>query len=263
LSCVGACVGTTDATGLASVMVTGTAVGAVTLSAREMSGGATVSLTLMDAAPVRAVVVGPVSYVAAGAAVGWSVSLTATQDGVAVAGAAVMWTGGAGLGVGASQGVTDAAGAASVLVQTTGLAGGTSGVVTGCVWSTVCASVAAYGVDASLWRVGVQSGLGQSVLYTAELAPVVLVVTDVAGHPLLGAAVTVYQTVDAWEGVCAGQGRCAAAPVIASSQSAGVSDASGLVVVTPLQVAGVAEVVNVAAVTGTQGFVGVVLEKVP
>ena len=263
LSCVGACVGTTDATGLASVMVTGTAVGAVTLSAREMSGGATVSLTLMDAAPVRAVVVGPVSYVAAGAAVGWSVSLTATQDGVAVAGAAVMWTGGTGLGVGASQGVTDGSGDASIAVQTTGLPGGTSGMVMGCVWSTVCASVAAYGVDASLWRVGVQSGLGQSVLYTAELAPVVLVVTDVAGHPLLGAAVTVYQTVDAWEGVCAGQGRCAAAPVIASSQSAGVSDASGLVVVTPLQVAGVAEVVNVAAVTGTQGFVGVVLEKVP
>ena len=194
---------------------------------------------------------------------GWSVSLTATQDGVAVAGVGVTWSGGAGLGVGASQGVTDAAGDASVAVQTTGVGGGTSGVLTGCVWSTVCASVVAYGVDASLWRVGVQSGAGQSVLYTAALAPVVLLVTDVAGHPLLGAAVAVYQTVDAWEGVCPGQGRCAAAPVIASSQSAGVSDGIGLVVVTPLQVAGVPEVVNVAAVTGTQGFVGVGLEKVP
>ena len=263
LSCGGSCGLTTDATGLAEVMVTGTAVGVVTLSATETSGGAMVSVTLSDANPVRAVVVGPMRYVAAGAAVGWSVSLTATQDGVAVAGAGVTWTGGAGLVVGASQGVTDASGNASVAVQTAGLAGGTSGVVTGCVWSTVCASVAAYGVDASLWRVGVQSGAGQSVLFTAGLAPVVLLVTDVAGHPLLGAPVQIYQTVDAWEGVCAVQGRCAAAPVIASSQSSGVSDGSGLVVVTPLQVAGVPEVVNVAAVAGTQGFVGVALAKVP
>ena len=254
------CSMTTDATGLAQSAVTGSSAGVVVLSATEMSGGATISVTLNDADPLRVVTaVGVSRYLAAGAAVGWSVPVLATQDGVAAAGAVVVWSATAGLALGSLQGVTNVTGTASVAVQTVGLAGGTQGVVTGCAWTTVCAGSVVYGVAAPLWTIGVASGAGQTVGSAATLGPVVLLVSDGAGHPLIGAPVQVYQTVDAWEGACPVQGPCPAAPVLAAATSAGVSDANGMLTVTPLQVAGVPQVVNIAAATGTQGFVAVAL----
>jgi len=248
------CVVSTDAMGLAQSSVSGVAVGTVVLRATEVSGGATVSVTLADADPVRVVTAaGGARYLAAGAAVSWSDGVAATQDGVAAGGVGVSWSG-TGVVLGTPQGITDSSGMASVAVQTSGLVGGTQAVVTGCVWVTVCASSTAYGVGAPLWTVAVQS---------ATLSEVVLLVTDGAGHPLQGAAVQVYQTVSAWEGTCVVGGRCAAAPVLAKGVTAGTSDASGLVVVAPMVVAGVPQVVNVAAATGTQGFVTVALVKGP
>jgi hypothetical protein len=95
------------------------------------------------------------------------------------------------------------------------------------------------------------------------LAPVLLGVTDSAGHALQGAAVSVYQTADGWEGACPVPGQCAASPVLASTQSSAISDSSGSVTVTPLEVPGLPQVVNIAAVTGTQGFVTVSLPVTP
>ena len=250
----GSCVVTADAMGLVESSVSGTAVGVVVLRATEVSGGASVSVTLADVDPVRVVAaVSGARYLAAGAAVSWSDSVVATQDGVAAGGVGVSWSG-TGLALGTSQGVTDSTGTASVAVQTTGLVGGSQAVVTGCAWGTVCASSTAYGIAAPLWTVAVQS---------ATLSSVVLLVTDGAGHPLQGAAVQVYQTVSAWEGACAARGRCAAAPVLAKGVAAGNSDANGLMVVTPMVVPGVPQVVNLAAATGTQGFVTVALVKGP
>jgi hypothetical protein len=251
-ACGGAssCVVTTDSTGLAQSLVSGTAVGVVVLRATEVSGGATVSVTLADVDPVRVVTTNAgARYLAADAAVGWSDLVVATQDGVAVSGVGVSWS-----GMVTSQGLTDSSGTASVSVLTSGLAGGSQAVVTGCAWVTVCASSTAYGIAPPLWTIAVQS---------ATLSSVVLLVTDGAGHPLQGAAVQVYQTVDAWEGVCAARGPCAAAPVLAKGVTTGTSDANGLVVVTPMLVPGVPQVVNLAAATGTQGFVMVALVKGP
>jgi len=250
----GSCVLSADSTGLVQSSVSGTAVGVVVLRAMEVSGGATVSVTLADVDPVRVVAAtSGARYLAAGAAVSWSDGVVATQDGLAAGGVGVSWSG-TGVVLGAPLGITDSSGAASVSVQTSGLAGGTQTVVTGCVWVTVCASSTAYGIAAPLWTIAVQS---------ATLSEVVLLVTDGSGHPLQGAAVQVYKTVDAWEGACAARGPCAAAPVLAKGVSAGTSDANGLVVVTPMVVSGVPQVVNLAAATGTQGFVTVALVKGP
>jgi len=249
---VSSCVVSADSTGLAQSSVSGMAVGVVVLRATEVSGEATVSVTLADVDPVRVVTaMSGARYLAAGAAVGWSDSIVATQDGVATSGVGVSWSG-TGLVLGAPQGITDSTGMASVAVQTSGLAGGTQAVVTGCVWVTVCASSTAYGIAPPLWTIAVQS---------ATLSSVVLLVTDGAGHPLQGAAVQVYQTVSAWEGACAATGPCAAAPVLAKGVTAGTSDANGLVMVTPLVGPGVPQVVNLAAATGTQGFVTVALRR--
>jgi hypothetical protein len=135
--------------------------------------------------------------------------------------------------------------------------------VTGCAWSGLCASWTLTAVDSSQWRIAVSGGAGQSVSAGTALAAVTMGVTDTAGHALQGAAVSVYQTTDGWEGTCATPDRCASSPVLTSSESTAVSDASGNVTVTPLEVPGLPQVVNIAAVTGTQGFVSLSLPVTP
>jgi hypothetical protein len=258
------CIVTTDTTGLAQTAVTGTAIGVAVLTATEMSGGANVSVTIIDANPIRAVTAAsPVRYVAAGASVLWTDAIAVTQDGLAVANVPVSWSTTTGLSLATSQTMTDATGTASIDVQTNALAADTTTVVTGCAWSTICASITAYGVAAPLWTAAIASGAGQSVNKTQTLTPVTLQITDGSGHPLQGATVQVYQTVDAWEGVCPAHGACPSAPVLTKATTTATSDANGNITVTPLQVPGVPQVVNLAASTGTQGFVSLSLVVAP
>ncbi len=258
------CVLSTDATGLATTNVSGLAVGSAVLTATETSGGATVSVTEQDTDPVRVVTAAASShYVAAGEAVSWNVSVATTQDGLAAVGAPVSWSATGGLLLSASQSVTDTTGTATAVAQTNGLTAGAQAEVTGCGWTALCASTKAYGVAPPQWTITVSSGAGQSVKSTAKLGMVTLLVTDGAGHPLQGAPVNVYQTVDAWEGACPAQGPCPAAPLLASGTTTTPSDTNGLVTVTPLQVSGVPQVVNLAASTGTQGFVTLTLTVKP
>ena len=141
---------------------------------------------------------------------------------------------------------------------------GSTNVVTGCAWVSVCANWTAYGVAASQWVIAISSGGAQSLVVGATPVAVKLLVTDNAGHALPGATVNFYQTVYAWEGVCALRGACASAPVLMTAQSSAVSDGSGMVQVTPVEVPGVAQVVRIAAATGTQGFaVATVMVRAP
>jgi hypothetical protein len=257
------CTVTSNAAGIATTTVTGTAAGAVTLRATEMSGGVSVQVALTDADPVRSVVMSSATvYAAAGATLSLPLSVNTVQDGLAASGVTVAWTVSSGLSLSAGSTVTASSGAAAVTVYDNALGTGTA-TVQGCAWTTVCAKWSLVSVAASQWTPGVVSGAGQSVQYGSMLQPVVMRVTDTAGHALAGATVTVAQTVTAWEGVCPAQGRCPSAPVLASNQTSAVTDASGLVTVTPLQVSGVPQVVNVAFATGTTGFVSMALVKTP
>jgi hypothetical protein len=266
-SCAGAtsCSGTTDATGLAQQQLVGTAAGSAMVSATETSGGASVQASLMDTDPVRSVTIGAATqYLAAGASGNWSISLIATQDGAAAAGVPVAWsTAAAGFALTPAASATGGDGSATVAVQVSNIGGGSTNVVSGCVWTTVCATWTVFGVAPPQWTIAVASGDAQSVSTGATLGTVTLLVTDGAGHPLPGAAVNVYQTSYAWEGACPSDGPCAAAPVLATAQSSAVSDANGLVQVTPLQVPSVAQTVKIAASTGTQGFATAGLEVTP
>jgi hypothetical protein len=132
-----------------------------------------------------------------------------------------------------------------------------------CAWGTVCASFAAVGVDPAGWRVVVVSGAGQTVAAGTAFAPVVVMVTDASGDPVVGAGVAVHQTVSAAEMACPARGRCPIAPVLAASSATAVSDANGLVSVAPVQIAGVGEVTNVAVAAGAQGFVALSVAQAP
>jgi hypothetical protein len=231
----------------------------VTVSATVVNGGASLQITLNDAATVQTVNVtgGPV-YLAAGAGGQWTATLTAMQNGGAAGGAAVTWSTTGGLTASGAS-ATNAQGVALAQVQVQGIAGGAVDVLTGCAWGTVCGSWTLYGVDASMWSVTAVSGAGQSVAVGAPLGAVGVMVTDGQGHPVQGASLTVHQTVYAWEGPCPAAGACAAAPVLETAVSTAISDANGMAEVTPLEVAGQPQVVKIAIASGTQGFAAVAL----
>jgi hypothetical protein len=259
------CVVETDATGLATVTVTATAFGPVALQAAAAGAVETAAFT----AVARSVTMTQaVEYIAAGATVAWTPQVSVVENGAAAAGTAVTWSSAAGMTV---SPVTSEAGT-NGLAQTAALAGplatgaqATGAQTTGqaCAWGTVCASFWAVGVDPAAWRLVVVSGAGQAVAPGATFAPVVLRVTDGEGDPVAGAAVSIYQTVDAAETACPARGPCPIAPVLAASTASAASDANGLVSVAPMQVAGVGEVTNVAAATGTQGFVALSIAQGP
>jgi hypothetical protein len=259
------CTLTTNASGIAQTSITASAAGAITLTATEQSSGASVQAAV-TAVPPPVLLISTLTaprYLAAGAAANWTFSVAAMQNGAPAAGQAVAWSAGNGISLGSASGVLDSTGSAAVTVSTTGLAGGAQATVQGCAWTTICATASAFGVDPSQWTASVTSGAGQSLQAAQTLAPVVLLVTDPAGHPVQSATVNVYQTVAAREGICPPTGRCPAAPVLATSQATVTTDAGGNVSITPLELPGIASVVRIAAVTGTQGFVSLTLSKTP
>jgi IPT/TIG domain len=250
------CVVTADSTGLAQTPLMGIAPGSVTVSGTEVSGGASVKVTIADANAVQTVTIGAAAqYLAAGGIGSWGLSLAAVQDGAAAVGVSVAWSSAAsGFTLAPAMGMTVANGTEAVVAQVGAIASGSANVVTGCAWTSVCASWTVYGVAASQWVIAVSSGGGQSVVEGVTPAVVTLLVTDGAGHALPGATVNVYQTVYAWEGACAANGVCASAPVLKTARSTAVSNGSGVVQVTPMEVSGVVQVVKIAAATGTSGF---------
>jgi hypothetical protein len=205
----------------------------------------------------------PVEYIAAGATVVWSPQVSLVENGAPAAGTAVAWSSAAGMTVSPATGAAGSNGMAQTAAVAGPLAAGAQAAGQACAWTTVCASFAAEGVDPAGWRLVLVSGAGQSVAVSAAFAPVVLRVTDAGGDPVAGAAVSIYQTVDAAEMACPARGPCPIAPVLAASNTTAVSDANGLVSVVPMQMAGVGEVTNLAVATGTQGFASLALTQGP
>ena len=149
------------------------------------------------------------------------------------------------------------------MVGANNIAANSINVVNGCVWTTVCASWTVYGVAPTQWIVATSAGANQGVSSTVSLGAVTLLVTDLAGHPLPGASVNIYQSVAGWEPPCPGLGRCPSVPVLSVAKSEAISDAGGFVTVTPLQIASQAQFVRIAASTGSQGFTALTLVKTP
>jgi hypothetical protein len=260
------CSVTTDASGHASSLVTGTQVGAVTLegTAQLSTGNKMVSAGLTVLANVRSVTAAePSTYVAAGASVAMDLDAAAVQNGSAAVGQSVLWTGAAGFTVSGGSSTTDAAGHASAQGAVGPIAAGSTATASACVWATVCAPFGATGVGASALQIAIVSGGQQAATGGAALSSVVAQVTDGSGHPVAGATVTVGQTARALDVVCPSQGRCPAAPVLATASSAVVSDLNGDVTVAPLVAPGKATMTAIAFSTGTQGFATVQVSSSP
>lgn len=258
------CTLTADAMGIVQSTVLATNAGTLTLSATELSGGASVQAVVAVVDPVRVVTTAvPEHYIAPATPGSWNMDIGATVDGLAAANAAATWSAGLGLTLVNATLLTALDGHTSATVSTTGLTTGTEATVQGCVWVTVCASMRVIAVDPAAWMVRVESGAGQSVAASGKLAPVVVLVTDSAGHPIESAQITIAQSVDAWQAVCSPTGRCPVTPVLTASRVTAATGADGRFAITPLEVAGMASLVNIAVIAGSNGFVSLSLMKTP
>ena len=251
--CVGCCLTT----------VTPLTAGAISLSAVGSAGTQVVAFTAV--ALVRtATALQASEYVAEGATVVWTPQLAVTDNSASTTGVLVNWAAMSGpIALTPSQTQVSSQGIAETVATIGPLAAGAQAAASGCAWTTICASFMAYGVAAVDLRLVVVSGAGQIVGAGSTLVPIVLQVTDTAAHPVAGAVVQIYQTVNAWEAACPVRGRCPVAPVNASSVSSNTSDANGMITVTPQQIAGTAGITNIAVATGTQGFVSLALQEQP
>jgi hypothetical protein len=160
------CTLTTDAAGVAQTYLTASAAGSITLTATEQSSGTSVQAIVNAIAappppppPVRTVVslTAPL-YLAAGAPATWTVAILATQNSAPAIGQTVVWTTTSTLTPTTASNSTDATGAAHFTVSTSGLAAGAQATIESCVWTTVCATATAFGVDPSQWTVLTVSG---------------------------------------------------------------------------------------------------------
>ncbi|SEG53946.1 IPT/TIG domain-containing protein [Bryocella elongata] len=257
------CSYTTDASGHASTVITGQIPGNVTITATELSGGNSVTLSLLDTTPTLALTIAqPSAYLAAGASASWTIATAATLNGGPGISAPMTWSASSGARLSAGSALADTLGDASAVFSLTSAATGTYS-LQACAWNLVCSSWSVTAIDSSLWVPAVTSGAGQSVPQTATLAPVIVTITDGSGHALPGATVTINQQVNAWEGPCPATGVCPAAPLLGKSGTTAIADASGNVQITPLEVTGQPEVVHIAVITGAQGFLSLSLVKTP
>jgi hypothetical protein len=227
-------------------------------------GGLTYPASALPAQTPQVLVLTPAFYVAASQQVTLTPVVGLSNAGAAATGMTVAWSslspsltfakGG--------QSTSDSNGLASIAATAGPLVGGAQAAGSACAFANICGSFTVFGVDPSLWVLTAVEGQAQAIPSTGILQPVVIQVTDGAGHPVVGAPLTLYQTVSGWVD-CPAQGRCPVAPVYQASQASAVSDTNGLVVVTPQQLTGTPQVTTIAAAAGTQGFVSVPLQKHP
>ena len=259
-----ACTGVTDEQGVVQTTVTGVAPGTATLTATEMSGGAQVSVTVVDTEPAKSVMLSSTSaYIAAGASDTWILQLTAIEEGSPVPGVPISWAAGNGLALASTMAATGADTVTTAVVTSNGVEAGTVSTFTGCAWSSFCATWTLYGVDIATLHVTVEAGAGQNVPQGNVLGGLQVLVTDPAGHPVQDASLTVHQRVLGWEGLCTTPGRCPAAPVLDSTEAVVRSGVDGSVALQPLQVAGVPQTVEIAITWGNQGLLTLTLVKTP
>ena len=262
------CTPLTDVNGVVSTTVTGVLPGAVTLAAgvQLATGIQTVTTAYMVLQGTRGITaLQPALYVAEGATVATTFDVAVLQNEVPAV-ITILWSANGSIVLSQPQTQTDSFGRGSEAVSVGPLAAGAQAVASACVWTTSCAEFSATGVSPSSFQLGVLGGSGQTVTGGALYAPMVLEITDSAGHPVSGAAATVGQTVTALAAPCPAQGRCPTATVLASEVTVVATDLNGRVTIQPLQsnsAAGISSQTKIQCSSGLHGSATVVLNSSP
>ncbi|MGB7136152.1 MAG: IPT/TIG domain-containing protein [Acidobacteriaceae bacterium] len=245
------CTATTAGDGTARFAVTATTTALAQLTA-SLANGSSVLAEFTGAAPPAVVGMTPTLYVAMGSTVSWPVeAMVMSAGGVPVAGQAIGWSGTTGVAVTAGQTASAANGTSANTMTAGPFAASVSTTAQACLTGTgSCAAFTVISIHMETAALAAWSGTEQWIGVAGTFAPVVLKVTDAFGHPLAGAAVTFYETLDGWTEPCAGTEACAAAPVLGQASMTATSGIDGLVTLAPLEPQGMAARLHLLAVTG-------------
>ena len=212
------CTVTTDANGFASTLATGITPGVASLvaSATLPTGVQSVSAPLLVVANQFSLTAqNPNTYVAANQTVTLSLSVTAIENGSPAIDQPIVWTPQPGFLAAVTKTSTDATGSSSIQAVLGPLASEASASITACAWQTICTSFSAIAVDPSALQIAISAGASQSATPASPPSPIVALVTDAAGHPVIAAPVSIYQTAYALVD-CPASGRCPAAAELGS-----------------------------------------------
>jgi IPT/TIG domain len=258
------CSATTAGDGTATMMVsaTSTALAQVTAS---LSNGASIAAEFTGQPSPSISAITPNLYLAIGGTSQWNPQGLVLNNGVPSGGQAVNWVPMAsGVSAAATASVSAADGIVTQKIMTGPLNEGNVVTVNACLaGGSSCAQFNVIAVHTQTAQLVAESGTSQTIAASESFAPVVLEVTDAIGHPMAGAVVTFYETLDAWTPRCPAHGACPPPPVLGQASSQSTSNADGTVTLMPLSIAGEPSRLFVTAATGGSAILNFELDKHP
>ncbi len=258
------CSATTAGDGTATVMVSATSTGLAQVTA-SLSNGASIAAEFTGQSSPSISAITPNLYLAIGGTSQWNPQGLVLNNGVPAGGQAVNWVPMAsGVTPAATSSVSAADGIVTQAITAGPLNEGDVVPVNACLaGGSTCAQFNVVAVHTQTAQLVAESGTIQTIAAAASFSPVVLEVTDAIGHPMAGAAVTFYETLDAWMPRCPAQGACPPAPVLGQANSQVISGPDGTVTLMPLSIADEPSRLFVTAVAGGSATLNFELDKHP
>ena len=258
------CSATTAGDGTATVMVSATSTGLTHVTA-ALTNGANISaeFTGQSAAAISAIT--PNLYLAIGETTQWSPQGLVLNNGQPLAGQTVNWIAmGTGVSAPSAPSMSGANGIVTQQIIAGPLNAGDVIPINACLaGASSCAQFNVVAVHTQTAQLVSESGTSQIVAASVSLSPVVLEVRDAVGHPMAGAVVSFYETLDAWTQHCPAHGACPVAPVLERTSLQASSAVDGTVVLTPLSIPGIASRLFITAVTGENAVLSFEIDKHP
>lgn len=258
------CSAVTAGDGTATVMVTATSTSPAHVTA-TLTNGASISTEFTGQAAAAINAITPNLYIAIGGTTQWKPQGLVLNNGQPRAGQTVNWIPmGDGVSAPAAASVSGTNGIVTQQINAGPLNSGDVVAVNACLaGGSSCAQFNVVAVHTQTAQLFSESGASQTVAASANLAPVVFKVTDAVGHPMAGAVVTFYETLNTWTPNCPPHGACPPAQVLEKQSVQTVSAADGTVQLTPLSIPGQASRLYVTAVTGQFSSQNFELDKHP
>ncbi len=258
------CSVTTAGDGTATMLVSATSNSLARITASLSNGANSAAEFTSGVAPAISAIT-PNLFLAIGATVQWNPQGLVLNNGIPSSGAVVTWTPSAtGVSVPTTDSLSSSDGIVTQQIAAGPLNAGDVIPVKACLENvTTCAQFTVVAVHTQTAQLIAESGTSQSIEAYSDLAPVTLEVTDAVGHPMAGAVVTLYETLDEWTPRCPAHGVCPPAPLLEQQTVQATSATDGTVILTPLSIDGRPTRLFVTAVSGESATLNFELDKHP
>jgi len=258
------CSVTTVGDGTATLMVSATS-GSLARVVATLSNGATITSEFTGGIPPAISAITPNLYIAIGASVQWNPLALVQNNGSPASGAVVTWTPStSGVSAPTSDSLSGSNGIVTQQLAAGPLNSGDVVPVNACLADgSACAQFDVVAVHTQTAQLVAQSGTSQTISVTQSLAPVVLEVTDAVGHPVAGAVVTFYETLNGWTPPCPAHGACPPAPLLRQQTVQATSGTDGTVILLPISMPGIPSRLVVTATSGQSAVISCELDIEP